>query len=138
MHATPPPKPGAADMASFAAYHSWLTKLLGVSIPESELRQSFECNADGSVGKERIPPSLSKAIASAISAGGQKYTDIKVPVLAIYAVSAPLAASAANTFVAGVPNARVVRLSHADHYIFLSNEVDVLRETTDFLRTLPY
>ena len=56
--------------------------------------------------------------------------------IAIYAVSVPLAASAANTFEAGVPNARVVRLQHADHYIFLSNEADVLREMTDFLRTL--
>ena len=136
MHVPPPPKPGAADMASFAAYHSWLTRLLGLSIHESELRQGFEANADGSVGKERMPPSISKAIASAISAGGQKYTDIKVPALAIYAV--PLAASAANTFEAGVPNARVVRLQQANHYIFLSNEADVLREMTDFLRTLPY
>ena len=90
MHVPPPPQPGPADMANFAAYHSWFTKLLGLSIPESELRQHRESNADGSVGKERIPPDVSKAIAAAMDAGEQKYTDIKVPVLAIYAVPFPV------------------------------------------------
>jgi len=122
-------------MASFAAYHAWFTKLLGLSIPESELRQHRESNADGSVGKERIPPDLSKAIASAMDAGEQKYTDIKVPVLAVYAV--PLATSAAATFEAGVPSARVVRLQNANHYIFISNEADVLREIAELLVGLP-
>jgi hypothetical protein len=55
-----------------------------VSLSESELRQHFEVNADGSVGKERIPPGVSKKISAAMDAGGRKYTDIKVPVLAIF------------------------------------------------------
>jgi non-heme chloroperoxidase len=135
MHMPPPPQPDPADMASFAAYHSWFTKHLGLSIPESELRQHRESNADGSVGKERIPPDLSKAIAAAMDAGEQKYTEIKVPVLAIYAV--PLATSAADTVEAGVPGARVVRLQNANHYIFISNEADVLREIEMFLVGLP-
>jgi hypothetical protein len=34
---------------------------------------------------------------------------------------------------AGVPSAGVVRLPKANHYVFLSNEADVLREMRAFL-----
>jgi hypothetical protein len=87
-------------------------------------------------------------------AGMQKYTDIRVPVLAIYAAphatgqpfkddTARVAAEArdeattgaqAKAFESGVPSARVVRLPHANHY---SNEADVLREMNAFLGSLP-
>jgi non-heme chloroperoxidase len=94
----------------------------------------------------------------AILAGEQKYTDIRVPVLAIYAVPHDLgpafrndpavreAAAArdlvrteaqAKAFESGVPSARVVRLAHANHYVFRSNEADVLREMNAFLGSLP-
>ena len=43
----------------------------------------------------------------------------------------------ANAFEAGVPSARVVRLPNADHFVFNSNEADVLREMNAFLSTLP-
>ena len=99
-----------------------------------------------------LPP-----IQQAILAGTQKYTDIRVPALAIYAVphatgqpykddAARVAAEArdeANTgaqakaFESGVPSARVVRLPHANHYVFFSNEADVLREMNAFLGSLP-
>jgi hypothetical protein len=35
-----------------------------------------------------------------------------------------------------VPGARVVRLRDADHYVYLANEADVLREMKSFLSTL--
>ena len=41
-----------------------------------------------------------------------------------------------KAFEDGVPSARVVRLENANHYAFLSNEADVLREMRSFLRTL--
>src|ERR1039457_1022648 len=93
------------------------------------------------------------APAQAIMAGQQKYTDIRVPVLAIYAVphdrgasaqndpaarAAAEAADAARTeaqakaFEKGVPSARVVRIAHANHFVFVSNEADVLREMNAF------
>lgn len=92
----------------------------------------------------------------AILAGEQKYSDIKVPILAIYAVPrsggpAPsdpalrAAAEARDTerveaqakaFAAGLPSARVVRLPHADHYVFNSNPADVLREMNTFITGL--
>ena len=43
----------------------------------------------------------------------------------------------ANAFEAGVPSAKVVRLPNADHYIFRSNEAEVLRAMNDFLGKLP-
>jgi non-heme chloroperoxidase len=43
----------------------------------------------------------------------------------------------ANAFEAGVPSAKVIRLPNADHYIFRSNEAEVLRAMTDFLGKLP-
>jgi non-heme chloroperoxidase len=95
----------------------------------------------------------------AIFAGEEKYTDIRVPVLAFFAVPQDLppavfendpaaratleAINLANSetqikaFENGVPSARVVRLAHANHYVFLSNEADVLREMNAFLASLP-
>jgi pimeloyl-ACP methyl ester carboxylesterase len=102
-------------------------------------------------------PAQMPAPSRAIFAGQQKYTDIKDPVLAVYAVphdlrqafknpAALAAAEAADTtrtgaqadaFQHGVPSARVVRLPHANHFIFFSNEADVLREVNSFLGSLP-
>lgn len=41
-----------------------------------------------------------------------------------------------RAFRSGVPTARVIQLPHANHYVFLSNEVDVLREMRTFLASL--
>jgi hypothetical protein len=35
-----------------------------------------------------------------------------------------------------VPTARIVRIPHANHYVFLSNEADVLREMDAFIAGL--
>ena len=92
--------------------------------------------------------------AQAILAGTRKYTEIRCPVLAIYAIPPPpdpakdgpfspteaeraWAAAQANAFEAGVPTAHVVRIQNAEHYVFKSNEADVLREMNDFLAKLP-
>jgi hypothetical protein len=42
----------------------------------------------------------------------------------------------ARAFETGVPTARVVRIARANHYVFLSNEADVLREMETFLASL--
>jgi|SRR5271165_144339 len=96
--------------------------------------------------------------AQAVLAGQQKYTDIRVPILAIFVVphdlgplfkddpAARAAAEAndavrskaqANAFEIGLPSAHVVRLPNADHSVFRSNEADVLREMNAFLGGLP-
>ncbi len=103
------------------------------------------------------PPSMSAPIKGMI-AGMQKYTDIRCPVLAIFAVphdtgdqfkgdpAANAKADAddvafvepqANAVERGIPSARVVRIPHGSHYIYGSNEADVLREMNIFLENLP-
>ena len=41
-----------------------------------------------------------------------------------------------KAFEDSVPSARVIRLQNANHYVFLSNEADVLREIRTFLSSL--
>ena len=105
-----------------------------------------------------LPPSTSPAFA--IFNGLHKYTEIKAPCLAIFAVphdpnsndilptdpahhAAAVAAdlerttNLSNAFAAGVPSAQVVRLPNASHYLFNSNEAEVLRAMNDFLDKLP-
>jgi pimeloyl-ACP methyl ester carboxylesterase len=95
---------------------------------------------------------------AAIIAGAQKYTNIPVPILAIFAIpsgfmprgpsdpatraafAASIKASVeawANVVESGLPSARVVRIPNADHYVFQSNEADVLREMNAFIGSLP-
>jgi non-heme chloroperoxidase len=96
---------------------------------------------------------------AAILLGQKKYKEIKVPVLAIYAEPHDLGklppefkaagraamakydvdytATYSNAFEAGVPSAHVVRIPKADHYVFQSNEAQVLKEMDAFLVKLP-
>ncbi len=107
---------------------------------------------------ERPSPSSPREIATideAIQAGGQKYTRIDVPILAIYALphergiadpakraeadarDLAFQGAMAKAFEKGSPSAQVVWLPHADHYVFRSNETDVLREMNAFIAGLP-
>ena len=99
-------------------------------------------------------------IGDEVIAGQQQYTNIPVPILAIFAAPHELppqtapdpaaiaaadaaddaatgARAQADAFEKGVPSAHVVRLPHASHYIYRSNEADVLREMNEFIRALP-
>jgi len=104
----------------------------------------------------QAPPRLDEDIL----AGMQRYTKIPVPILAIFAAphepppstgTDPAAIAAADAadeaaggvraqadaFEKGVPSARVVRLPHASHIVYRSNEADVLREMNAFIGGLP-
>jgi pimeloyl-ACP methyl ester carboxylesterase len=96
-----------------------------------------------------IPP-----VIRAIMDGTQQYTSLPVPILAVYAIpqdpspTADAARRAANdaenrkaevqvqAFAAALPTARVVRMPHANHYVFNSNEADVTRELDAFIEQL--
>jgi len=120
--------------------------------------------AEEELGKLPEPPVRSAAAANepempatdkAILMGMQKYTAIKVPILAIVAFPHDLDPNSNNedsaahadaeasessflkAFETGIPTAHLVRLAHADHYVFKSNEADVLREIASFAATLP-
>lgn len=88
----------------------------------------------------------------------QKYTKIPVPVLAICAFPRrlgteemgddpasrdaykarmlKLVGGQIKAFRSGVPSARVITLPDADHYIYRSNEADVVREINLFVSSL--
>ena len=104
------------------------------------------------------PPTPPPAVL-ATREGVQRYDTIKgVPILAIFAVPHDLggfmkdqpqlraameaidqrsAENQAKAFETQVPNAKVIRIPHANHYVFRSNEADVLREMSAFIATLP-
>ncbi|HEY6487564.1 MAG TPA: alpha/beta hydrolase [Terracidiphilus sp.] len=100
-----------------------------------------------------LPPR--SPIGAALNFGVQKYTSIPVPALAIYACphnwdrlpdsprkTALIAddkarcTAWADNFRRGVPSARIVMIPNADHYVYLSNEAQVVREMNAFLNTL--
>ena len=126
-----------------------IRELLETSLPgfEKDLR---EMQKSLEVGPPR-PAGSVQPTEQAILAGMQKYTDIRVPILAIYALPhergdrAPeteardleTTGAQAKAFETGLPSARVVRLPHANHYVFQSNEAEVLREINAFIGSLP-
>lgn len=77
----------------------------------------------------------------ALHKGAQRYTNLRCPALAFYAVPHDSADAAdvqaqATAFEQGVPGARVVRLTNATHWVWESNEADVLREMNAFIGRL--
>jgi pimeloyl-ACP methyl ester carboxylesterase len=157
-----PPSPSPSDLKSFPAYRDWRLRTQGVRIPESELRNDFVENPDGSVGSPQTPG----YVPDAIMKGGSKHdlSAIRSPVLAFVAYDEPpqeqirknhvtdpaertIVEAVYGTFI-GMARIRIDRINHApggarvvelwgaDHFVFLSNEADVLRELRAFLATL--
>jgi len=153
----PVPTPGAEDLANFNTLQTYYERMHGVRLPEAELRQEWEAMPDGQVGqRRRFPgsPTLMKGI--------EKYTDIPVPALIIFANPHSLGpwlddnhdasvSKAVKTYSAkfeaytrkqeeairgAVRTARVITLPSANHFVFMSNEADVLGEMRTFLTGL--
>jgi non-heme chloroperoxidase len=157
-----PPTPSPSDLKSFSAYRDWRLRTQGIAIPESELRNDFVENADGSVAGHKAPERVSAAIMA--GSGGHDYSQIRVPVLAFVgypelpqqqmeenhvtdAAERTIIEAVFGTYVGMSKNrikringaaggARVVELWGANHFVFLSNEADVLREMRVFLAGL--
>ena len=158
-HAPQAPMPRESDpaLASFSAFQQAYARAVGFTYPEAELRQQFTTTPEGRVGKERDFPG-----GAVMLQGLKRYNHIPVRALAIFAspeaqakwmreskdpkvreaakafsaAEDALTTRQAKVFEEGVPTARVVRLPGADHYVFISNEADVLREMKSFLNTL--
>jgi len=104
-----------------------------------------------------VPPPRPLFASGAIISGEQKYTDIRVPILAIFALPHSTSPAIRNDpkklaeyeareeesvgaqakAFERLPSAKVVRLPFASHYVFFSNEADVLREMNAFIGSLP-
>jgi non-heme chloroperoxidase len=119
---------------------------------EKELQDQLKTSVRNFPSHGSRPPEM--AYVMAVIAGEHKYTDIRVPCLAILAIPHdprmfqqldPAARAAeeandletttaqANAFEKGIPTARVVRLPNAHHFVFRSNEANVLRKLNAFL-----
>lgn len=162
-----PAPPTDADKKSFEAFYGyWKRRTVKFAFPESDLRSEYDQEPNGSVGFDRAPGSVRKAIAQ----GSKKrdYSKIKVPILAfvpsppdqstgwseyyrfqpmtdeerdalkkIYATDRACTKQLEQMLTAEVPKARIIELYNADHYVFFSNEGDVLGEMRAFLQHLP-
>ena len=154
-----PPSPSPSDLRSFASYRDWRARTQGVAIPEAEWRNDFAESSDGSVGARITPGFVPKAIFDGNVA--HDYSQIRVPVLAFVGypplpedqiLSNHITDPAERTIVYAVfgsnigmirkrikriesaaGGARVVDLWGANHFVFLSNETDVLSEIRAFL-----
>ena len=156
------PKDAPSDMSSIAAYRAWQKANQNMSFPESELRQLFALSANGSLGEYQV----SKQVRDALNAGHIEpdYQRIAVPVLAFFDLPTPLAdqlqkyqpqnhmqaaavgaryvmnqvwsAVNAHALKRALPEAKIVFLRGANTYIFLTNELDIVRETAAFIGTL--
>lgn len=142
-----PPPPAPADVASFSAFGKYSERLTGVRVPEAELRQQWESDSNERVVRPRNAPG--GAMLGALFMAPRKYATIPVPALVIFANphseglanpnSAALTALVTKQEQAikdAVSTARVVELPNANHFVFLSNEADVLREMRRFLAGL--
>jgi len=152
----PPQPPGYEARASFPAFHAWLQLAGGFAVPIAELREQYEELPDGSVGRRFRAPEDALWFSQAIIGGLQKYRSVSVPMLAIFANPHALGAFVSDSAKAkaiardsigvteqiavvrrAVPQARIVELRGAHHYLFLTNQADVLREINAFVKSLP-
>ena len=151
------PRPGPPDLVSVAAYRAWSLRTHGYSFPESEIRATRDIEADGVVGARTSPPEIGRAI----MASSERFTTIGVPALAVYASPHTLGPWTANSpvdpmvldafrrfdqatterqaqaFERGVPRSRVILLPDAHHYLFLTEETEVLSALREFIAGLP-
>lgn len=144
--------PAESDLASFTAMQKFVAKQLGGSLPEAELRQTFSQTADGKVGDQKTP----SFVYDSVTNGEQRYGAVKVPVLAIEAVprntgnqthANPAKLKAANdlrtaeilkqinAFQVGNPSAKIIKIPNAYHYIYLSNQAEVIKAITEFIKS---
>lgn len=160
LHAPQPPPPGPSDLASFAALDNYYERVNGLRFPESELRQQRETGVNGAVGGYRSPPG--GAMLMQLLSHPNKYMRIPVPALFIFAnphslgtwvdnSTDPAIRSAAKSYTkalsaltekqenavkSGLPAAQVITIPNANHYVYLSNEGEVLAAMRTFISSL--
>jgi hypothetical protein len=150
-----PPPPSKSDLATFTALQAYDQNVYGFRTPEAELRQTSSSTADGAPAKRRDFPGVQSLMN--ILMDTRRRTDIPVPALAIFALphvpenwinktKDPKVRDAAATYYKAidrltqkqaqafrsVPTARVIAMA-GSHYIFVTNESEVLREMQVFL-----
>jgi non-heme chloroperoxidase len=154
-----PPSPQENDLANFETLQNWDAKTYGFRRPLSEFRQTWDSTAQGRPTQPRNFPGF--MIFPTLLGNPGSNVVISLPSLVIFAVphkrEAWMTASAdsnirnqaevyfskiddltkkqADVFEATVPSAQVIRMQGM-HYLFLSNETEVLNEIRRFLADL--
>lgn len=110
--------------------------LIEVQKVEEELQQRKE-----DLSQLSQPNPIDNSISVAVLDGQREYTRIDLPVLAIFNVPhSPVfrrtMEDQAKAFETQVPHAQIVRIANADHYIFRSNEADVVQDINVFVKSL--
>lgn len=123
--------------------------------PLAELRATFKTDAQGHVAEQKTSVSIAESIHNGES---RSFNSVPIPALAIYAIpqghgtsydqlAAPLrnafeakqidlCGRIADEFQTGVPDADVLRIAHANHYVFISNQAEVLAAIEAFCSKL--
>jgi pimeloyl-ACP methyl ester carboxylesterase len=149
----PPQHITSADLLSVSALQDWLFNRYGIRFPLAELQAGTTADPAGHITGQKASP----ATAEAMHDHEEAFNSIPVPTLAVYAIphsgkaflelppdvqdkfrrkESELLGNIASDFQDGVPQARVVRIPGANHYVFLSNPSEVLSEIRSFAVTL--
>lgn len=164
LQAALPPEPplGEQDLRDYAAFRALQDRRRGPYLPEGELIAFHQAGKPFLAGVPDIDPRVAAAIPAALAA--PDYARIAVPVLAMYALGDadrqlkpwyPLDDAAFREMLtelgqrarqargdsieqlrSALPDAGIVELPDASHWIFLSNEADVLKAIHDFVERL--
>jgi non-heme chloroperoxidase len=157
------PKPIRGNTRTFPGFREAMLQTQGFTFPEWEFRNTYQTNPDGTRGPYKstdIPPRIGQRQIS------KNFTGIRVPVLALFefprttndyprageyvpaneAERAVIGAFIVATktiidrwtakLLTAVPNAKLVDMSGAGHYLFLTRETDVLGHIRDFVAGL--
>lgn len=154
----PRPDPTPADLESFRALQAWYARGAKVVLPEAEFRMMQSTDANGHPLIKFRRPSF---VGPQMEAAKRKYSDVRVPALGIFAAmndpgtvdqgdqearsnaeaymwfQDERATRQMALFQRDLPQARAVRIERADHYVFLSNQKEVLEQVNAFIATLP-
>lgn len=154
------PPPGKSDLVSFSALNSYSERINGFRFPEAEVHQELDTNPDGSPGAER--QFSGQTMITKLIATPSKYKTIPVPALFIFAnphhlgawierSTDPSVRSEAKAYSAAmeslvtkqekaikssIPSAQVITIPNASHFVYLSNEAEVLRYIQLFITGL--
>ncbi len=115
-----------------------IQELLRVDFPriQKQLETLIKLADEGTM---KLPPKSATPLPTVrdkIGAGMQRYKEVKAPVLSFCAGAPEGCEKLAKVLEKHAPSAKAVALRNADHYVFFSNEEDVLREMNSFIAGL--
>jgi non-heme chloroperoxidase len=147
------PLPTRADLSSIAAFQKYFAGYYGGTLPEDEIRQHYQIMADGSVGNQLTHPASARAkefeyerfstletralviipYPNALNSG-VTHDSIK---LAAYKAQEASRKQGQLAIWRKQPNVEVVVVPNVTHYLFLSDEDEIISLISRFVHSLP-